>query len=318
MYVHTYISFLHTFLCRKSMNEGRYQKSFCYRGRPIIDIITTVEGNLKSIDATKRGCDANPTSALVCFSFKACFKLIPSVVSHGNQIRIKYRIEAEPRRKFHRVYFDGVKETETPNIVEKNIILQWEAIKSFECSTEVVYLKEKSDIQNPINFKLTYTLIQKEPIMPEEGEDLPDVSFYPILNQQEASKNFQATFMKNCGADDICQTELQFQVDFNLSKENGKLVLYLGEENLNMTLTVKNNREPAFEAKLYVSHPAPVSYIGQKSTKGGDIVCTPENNRLVICELGHPFIGEAEIQLRFSPRVHDVENSLSFEIWANT
>ncbi|XP_013781408.1 integrin alpha-PS1-like [Limulus polyphemus] len=199
-------------------------------GRPIIDVITTVEGNLKNIDATKPGCAADPSSTLVCFSFKACFKFNSSVLSHGTRIKIKYRIEAEPRRKFYRVYFQAAKDSETPNIVEKDVIFQGESLGSLECSTEVVYLRDKSDIQNPINFKLTYTLIQNEPKMPEEGERLPNVNLYPILNQQEASKNFQATFMKNCGTDDICQSDLEFDVEFNLPNiSEPEQVFYSGE-----------------------------------------------------------------------------------------
>lgn len=286
-------------------------------GRPIIDVITTVEGNLKNIDATKPGCAADPTSTLVCFSFKACFKFNSSVLSHGTRIMIKYRIEAEPRRKFYRVYFQAVKDSETPNIVEKDVIFQGESLGSLECSTEVVYLRDKSDIQNPINFKLTYTLIQNEPKMPDEGESLPNVNLYPILNQQEASKNFQATFMKNCGSDDICQSDLEFEVEFSLPKENGRLVLFLGEEYLNMTLKVENKLEPAFEAKAYIYHPATVSYIGRTVIKGGDVICTPES-KLLICELGHPFTEKAEIQLRFSPRVLDADTSLQFKILVNT
>ena len=70
---------------------------------------------------------------------------------------------------------------------------------SEHCSKEIVYLKDKSDIQNPVMFKLTYSLIQKEPRMPTEGEIMPDINKFPILNQEEAHRIFEARFLKECG-----------------------------------------------------------------------------------------------------------------------
>lgn len=67
------------------------------------------------------------------------------------------------------------------------------------CSRETVYLKDKSDIQNSIKFKLTYSLVQKDPRMPKEGELLPDINHIPILNQEEAHRIFEARFLKDCG-----------------------------------------------------------------------------------------------------------------------
>ena len=72
-------------------------------------------------------------------------------------------------------------------------------LQSEHCSKEIVYLKDKSDIQNPVMFELTYSLIQKEPRMPTDGETLPDLNKHPILNQEEAHRVFEARFLKECG-----------------------------------------------------------------------------------------------------------------------
>lgn len=62
--------------------------------------------------------------------------------------------------------------------------------------------------------KLSYTLVQKEPTVPREGDPLPYLD--PILNQQEAAKIVEATFQKDCGDDDICQSDLRTYVQLNL------------------------------------------------------------------------------------------------------
>lgn len=61
---------------------------------------------------------------------------------------------------------------------------------------------------------MTYSLVQKEPNMPMEGDALPHLQ--PILNQQEAAKIVEATFQKDCGNDDVCQSDLRTQIDINL------------------------------------------------------------------------------------------------------
>lgn len=60
-------------------------------------------------------------------------------------------------------------------------------------------------------------MIQEEPVMPPEGAPLPDIKNYPILNQQEAARVFEAVFQKDCGNDDICESDLQVKAELNLS-----------------------------------------------------------------------------------------------------
>ena len=64
------------------------------------------------------------------------------------------------------------------------------------------------DIQSAVKFRMGYTLVQREPRSPREGDPLPNINQYPILNQQEASKTFQATFEKDCGDNDVCESNV--------------------------------------------------------------------------------------------------------------
>jgi len=78
------------------------------------------------------------------------------------------------------------------------------------------FQENTKDIQTAIGFKMTYTLVQREPGILSEGDDFPLLSHYPILNQQEAAKTFFATFEKDCGNNDICESELQVSASLNL------------------------------------------------------------------------------------------------------
>ncbi|KAI1301767.1 Integrin alpha-PS1 [Halotydeus destructor] len=297
------------------------------RGRPIIDIVTSVKGNeLVNIDPTKGGCEDDKNSAAVCFSFDACFQL-NSTINQG-LVKLKYRIEAETftGKKYFRVKFHSSRELDQPNIVEKDIVLKGDsALQRREiCSRELVYLKDKTDIQNAIKFKLTYKLVQKPPQMPAPGSPVPDINYYPILNQEEAQRIFEASFLKDCGSNDICESDLVLSSELHLPREgpsdSGDYVLYLGEEHVNLTLKIANRNEPAYDANIYIEHSASLSYVGRKMFKGEQIECVPRNKTVLRCELGNPFKrGETQLQLRFNPKaILDDEQSITFNIEANT
>lgn len=309
---------------------GNYESDsvILFRARPIVDLSTKVKGKLTNIDPTVTGCAEDLRSPYVCFSFEACFQFGRSAptLRNGteNRLQLHYRIEAETftGKKYYRVRFNASADSDTPNVVTRELELQWWTLGREHCSRELVYLKDKSDIQSPIKMKMTYTLIQKEPRYPHEGSAMPDIDRYPILNQKEASRVFEARFLKNCGSNDICESDLHVEADLILPKEDGGIpVLYLGEEHINMSVKVHNRGEPAYDAALYVFHPSVLSYVGRKLVSpGSDVVdCAPHEN-YVKCELGNPLNqGMLEIYLRFNARSEaDAETSLKFVISANT
>lgn len=70
--------------------------------------------------------------------------------------------------------------------------------------------ENQRDIQTPIKFQLKYQLVQKEPPRFIQGQPLPNIDDYPVLNQQEATKIFQATFQNDC-AEEICVSRLYLE-----------------------------------------------------------------------------------------------------------
>lgn len=76
------------------------------------------------------------------------------------------------------------------------------------------------DIQSAVKFRMSYTLVQDEPRSPRDGGPLPNINQYPILNQQEASKIFQATFEKDCGDNDVCESNMVTVANLDLPQGN--------------------------------------------------------------------------------------------------
>ena len=164
----------------------------------------------------------------------------------ANNLELKYRIEAETfsGRKFSRVRFaHGL--TEKPHVIERNIQLRGVRNGTEQCFEETAFVKVAinsrsvilirsttgskmifihalcmqegtRDIQSAVKFRMSYTLVQREPRSPRDGDPLPNINHFPILNQQEAFKTFQATFEKDCGDNDVCESNIVTVANLNL------------------------------------------------------------------------------------------------------
>ncbi|XP_012134810.1 multiple edematous wings isoform X2 [Megachile rotundata] len=303
------------------------------RSRKIIDITTyirylkkdgTYQEKIEPIDPNKLDCPVDSSSNHTCFSFEACCKTESLVKNEDMQnLKLNYYIEAETYtgvKKFSRVWFGAG--NSRLHYVNRTVILDMTKLE--HCQKETVYLKENTrDIQSPIKFRLNYSLIQEEPIMPEQGEPLPDIKNFPILNQQEAARVFDATFQKDCGNNDICESDLQVLARLNLSASSVKQNFYellLGEvEEVVVDVNVSNVGESAYEAQLFIIHSSSLNYIASKSNDS--ISCNIHNSSLVACSIGNPFKKDklVNIQVRFDPKgLEDNKSQLEFVIFANS
>uniref|UniRef100_A0A182J864 Uncharacterized protein n=1 Tax=Anopheles atroparvus TaxID=41427 RepID=A0A182J864_ANOAO len=310
--------------------------------RPIINIRTYEElnlgqqtqaaGELGSIDPTKFGCSADPTVNATCFTFHACSAVDDASLSEGDSLtdtslQLRFSIKAETflnDRKFSRVYFgppaaNGPNGTLSPsasppaspalprtNVYQRRFRLPVNG-KPF-CHPVTAYLKEGTrDIQNPILFRISYTLDEGKgnDDSARRGRETALPRLQPILNRTAAERTFSVPFQKDCGTDGICQSALAIQsaqlVGLASRGRTGEYLLVLGRDRtLTLSLTVQNQADSAYETHLYVHHDASLTYAGSK----GSSVCGAHNSTVVDCSIGNPLKrqGEVQLALRFDAR----------------
>ncbi|KAL1137846.1 hypothetical protein AAG570_009542 [Ranatra chinensis] len=302
-----------------------------FRARPIVGLTTRVgpKNALSNIDPNSKGCDSHPNSNHTCFKFEACVSMQAVVrrlvVSQSGSIRLKYKLEADIHKKIPRVWFDHEHHVK-PHNIEHEIGLQLDSVTGElkHCHYHTVFVKDGTkDIQSAISMRLNYWLVQAEPIPPQEGEPLPSVDDFPILNQQQAAKVFDATFLKDCGDNDICESELVVEAFLDLPQKGGEKTLWelvLGEhQEVVLNATIYNLHESAYEAQLQVKHSPSLSYIGQIKQKTH--TCQPINAGLVVCSIGNPLERQssANVILRFDPKgLTDIETKIEFILSPNT
>ncbi len=138
-----------------------------------------------------------------------------------------------------------------------------------ECTTLLGYLSDtQADLQTPVRFALSYSLIQEEPVVSYDrsGGRLPAMDRFPILNQAQARRSFFATFQRNCGADEVCQAQLAVRPRLRdrdgaeLSRHGGAAGVYqlelgsLPDNQLLLDVELENLGEAAYEARLDILH----------------------------------------------------------------
>uniref|UniRef100_A0A182VV70 Uncharacterized protein n=1 Tax=Anopheles minimus TaxID=112268 RepID=A0A182VV70_9DIPT len=300
--------------------------------RPIINIRTYEEQQPTeptSIDPTRIGCTNDPTANVTCFTFNACSAVDDASLNDGDvmadsTLQLRCNIHAETffnERKFSRVYFGtgtvstGSNETETPvprtNVLKRRFRLPVNGKPV--CHKVTAYLKEGTrDIQNPIQFRISYTLDEDR----EQGRggggrarsqnqrDL--IRLEPILNRTAAERTFTMPFQKDCGADGFCRSALSIQSAAFVglargSGAGGEYQLVVGlDRTLTLALTIQNKADSAYETHLYVVHDSSLTYAGSK----GSSICGAHNATVVDCSIGNPLKrnGEVQLSLRFDAR----------------
>ncbi|XP_065163300.1 integrin alpha-PS1 isoform X3 [Atheta coriaria] len=280
-----------------------------FKTRPIVDIEIDVQGEeMRNIDVTKKGCKADPTSTHSCFSFAICIR-----TNRGRppKEQMSYELKADcckTKRQYIRVKLNSTSES---NILTQDFRMH----KNPTCRSHTVYIKDGiRDILSPIEFSVNY--------------QLQDTPHSPILNQT-STKDFQATFLKDCGSNEVCESELKVSVGLAIEPidpENNYYALDLGNvEELNVQVNVSNEGESAYEAQLLIIHSKSLSYIALND-KMGDIKCVYHNDTCIACNLGNPFgkkktedKKEVHLGLRFENR-NNVNNDgiLEFHAKVNT
>lgn len=288
--------------------------------RPIILFHTRVPDkvDLRPIDPSGKGCPEDVGSSNTCFGFQICCSIDPLAENpsiDSQALNIIYKIEAETfnqQKKFSRVYFGPNVENRT-NIMKRHLVIK--SNSQLHCENEVVYVKETArDIQSPIKFHLSYKIIEDE----LENSGLKRLN--PILDQTQADRTFEATFQKDCGNDDICESKLSVEASLGLEREkNGQYEFVLGKsDDIKLDVSVINELDSAYEAQLFVTHQPSVTYIGASK---GPVICNQFNNTVVVCTLGNPLKRSVKVSttLRFDPSgLEDSHPNLSFRIFANS
>ncbi|XP_062908247.1 integrin alpha-6-like isoform X1 [Mobula hypostoma] len=291
---------------------------FMYRARPVITIEKEVVTDPKDIDINKKNCQNNER---ICVNVKICFKYKAFFKDFNPTIKLDYQLEADSERKKlglkSRVSFED-QEPEQSDQFSGSVELKGQSDEKCVSST----LKFQSSIKDklrplPISVGVVINQSRRKKRQKPSLMNLP-----PVLDQSEPFVT-KVQFMKlGCGADNICQSNLQLKYRFGsgiqnqqdkfvpLPMENNLPVFKLSDQkDIVLEITVSNKpsdpKDPdkdgddAHESQLIATFPDTLTYSAYRvmSTQNPDKVsCTAnQNGSQAHCELGNPLKRGSEV-----------------------
>ncbi|XP_071803736.1 integrin alpha-6-like isoform X2 [Asterias amurensis] len=265
------------------------------RARPIISITAELQLRESQIDpniTTKKGAEAFRSYVQVQMKYEC------NADRFDESIRVEYSIEAEEERRdmglTSRVIFEA---SDSYAIRDQTILLQPQSNEETVESTRFWFTLRPgfTDIFRKIPFKLNYKLPDVEVTTPTPGEPVPDLNKFAILNSQmDPSKVAEIDFIKACAQlDGECITDLEVAAYLHLDDQE-KPVLRVGEhKNLFVTVTVRNNEEPAYDPKLTITFPEMLEFskIEDDASQLIRFGCNllEDNTTVIVCKLGYPY-----------------------------
>lgn len=266
------------------------------RSRPVIHLTKELTVEPKIVDPNQCKNQACVT-ATVCMSF---------TLSNGNKnfkkaINVKYTIEADmDTRKSARVLFQD-------NNADSYTAVLSLTTSQKECPTlKLSVVDPLRDKLEPVVFSLNVSINEPKP---KARRSLQNLDAYPIFSQeQKLTQRTEVNFLKECGLDNTCSSNLQLTAEYVDHKEQSyprqgsfQVFQYSSDIKLIWLVVEVTNfpapnkvAEDAHQAELNVTVPPALRYSGVRS-EDPHIVCSLEE--FLICDLGNPLKGNDKVAL---------------------
>ncbi|XP_078084521.1 integrin alpha-6-like isoform X2 [Mustelus asterias] len=291
---------------------------FMYRARPVIKITKRVTTSPKNIDIKSNNCPGHRKG--FCMDVQACFTYTAHPRDFNSRITVDYLIEADAERSKmglqSRVTFINDDETLDYKL-SGNIVL--DAQNQERCVTEKMQLREVvQDKLRPIPISVGVKLKQSRR-KKRQHPKLADL--LPVLDESEPQRSEVEFLKEGCGADGICQSNLQLDYKFCSrnqnqqdkfiplpKKKNVPVFKLSNQKDIVLKITVTNkptdptkpgqNGDDAHEAFLIATFPDTLTYSTYRvlTSTQDKVSCTAnQNGSRAECELGNPFKRDSEV-----------------------
>ncbi|XP_077979308.1 integrin alpha-6-like [Glandiceps talaboti] len=303
---------------------GAYEsaKVLLLRTKPVLTIVSSMAAVPSMLDIENKNCTYKG-KGYVCFDVEVCLQY-ETRSTFSDKINVEYTLEVEKVRrairKKSRVFFSDGHESMYTNTKKLN------KPSAEKCDLVKLFVQHDiKDILRPIDITLSYRLPETTPTLPNEGDAVPSLSTFPVLNMTSTLKQaIQVDFVKECGDDNICQADLVVTGKFDLPGDPPTLSLGTRNE-LVVMIEVDNHGESAYEAKFSIQAPESLDFVNVESTtskEGVILSCDNTANVTIIeCDLGNPFAEHSEISfnLRFgNKRVKGSDSMLEMDMNVET
>lgn len=270
------------------------------RSKPVVRISGTITFSINHINTDLKNCSLVNGEPATCFQATICSiytgKYAPDVLGVQTIINIDKQLK--------RVEIEN-----NGDLVSNfNFSTQFTSLRP-NCRNMTLFVRnDVQDFLTPVQMTASYSIV------PFEREKTEFCLNCPAIDTElsgDISKSL--SFYTGCGDDDKCISDLELEAAF-LLYEQGSLLVLGTDETVQLSLTVTNKLEPAFQTVLRLSIPTDVDF-GRLPSH-----CSALSSSNATCNLGNPLTSKSSISLDIIldlKRLTTTEN-LKFELSVTT
>ncbi|KAM3610867.1 uncharacterized protein V6R79_009900 [Siganus canaliculatus] len=272
---------------------GSYGKVVQLWSRGVASVSTEASFNPDKINVLNKPCNINGRK-LSCFDANICFKAAFRPKNPVGPIDISYTLTLDADLQASRVTSRGLFTQNNERFFTDKAKISSTPL----CQVYNVYVQEAPDFVNSLSLKV------------EIEQQNADVN--PVLDI--ASPNaweFFIPFTKDCGADEVCVSDLVLSVKTNTKASSSAPVLISSNNReLSFDVVVRNKKENAYNTQVLVTHSGNLYYSSVVPPTGG-VKCTSTQTQTVACQVGYPALKKGEemkFQLNFDYNFDHLQN----------
>ncbi len=245
---------------------GAYENDtvILFKTLPVIRLRVWIEVDPSTLDPEFINCRIGGRP-ITCLDVKACFDFTDE---HGlpDDIKFDYNLEVDTLKTdigaTSRFFFLTDEGSETTAMASTVDLIKDKP----SCYPTKAYLRsEAGDFLTPLKFLLNYNIFDYPPSPPRRGDEVTykfNGDLPPVLDDSACSNGTaekMVLFVRDCGSDSICQTNIKVVADLEAQSGNPYITLG-GDSVVYLLVEVHNQGEEAHDTELLIIHPREVVY----------------------------------------------------------
>uniref|UniRef100_A0A8D1BKD6 Integrin alpha-1 n=1 Tax=Sus scrofa TaxID=9823 RepID=A0A8D1BKD6_PIG len=230
---------------------------FWSRDVAVVKVTMNFEPN--KVNIQKKNCHMEGKET-VCINATVCFDVkLKSKEDMVYEADMQYRVTLDSLRQISRSFFSGTQERK----IQRNI-----TVRESECTKHSFYMLDKHDFRDSVRITVDFNLTD-----PENG---------PVLDDSlPNSVHEYIPFAKDCGNKEKCISDLALNVS---TTAEGLLIVRSHNDKFNVSLTVKNKKDSAYNTRTIVNYSPNLIFSGIEV-----------NFLFYIYSFGYPFLRKGEV-----------------------
>uniref|UniRef100_F6RXC0 Integrin alpha-2 n=1 Tax=Monodelphis domestica TaxID=13616 RepID=F6RXC0_MONDO len=207
-------------------------------------------------------------------TFKLCFSAKFRPTTQNNQVDITYNITLDADRFSSRITSRGLFKENNERFIKKNTVVY----HAVTCSEHIFNIQEPSDVVNSLNVRVDISLAK------------PGTS--PALEEySETSKDFSIPFLKDCGDDGVCISDLVLDVQ-QIDTQKQPYIVSNQNRRLTFAVMLKNKGESAYNTRIVAAFSENLFFASSAaSVDGTEVSCQVDTSKKQLtCHIGYPSV----------------------------